>query len=335
MTNEPNPQNESGHSRRDGKLTDLHEKARLASAAPQRVAYASLWRWLGKYLVRVIVIFLFGTVTHKVIEHFPHIGSEKLRLFNDSFVGSVESLEPFHLSRLFYGYIWSGPPSVGEGGLPSTAVTSRITPETDFDTESRHWPELGFKTLQEAKELRWKILQPTFSGEISEFAKMQESELSNQISEVEKKVAMERQIEKIRTASRTASAQEETQRGAVARVGPAIMFTVRSVISGRPVNMVIALIALGIGILVLRIVDVKTWFFYPLLAPIIGSCFLFALLQIMLLAGALFRGILEAAQFLAALSVTAPLFRALIAGIIMERDHAITGGVIKHITRSH
>jgi hypothetical protein len=74
---------------------------------------ASSKRWgqrLWHYLVSVVVIFMVGFAFETLFHLFDHDSRRKLTELNASFVSSVEKVDPFNLSRVFYSYIWNGGP---------------------------------------------------------------------------------------------------------------------------------------------------------------------------------------------------------------------------------
>ena len=99
--------------------------------------------------------------------------------------------------------------------------------------------------------------------------------------------------------------------------------------------MVMATIAFFLGVLVLLVLRIKVWQLHVLLAPVIGSFYLWALLQIMCLAGVLFSWLTVLAQLYVGIGVTGALVGYLGRAVILEREHHISSKVINRMAGQH
>ena len=220
--------------------TSKHEES---PSLPQEPSSRFRWQNIRKWVISMLVIFVFSACTEKAAELLSKESSERIRGFNDSFIHDLKQVDPFRLSKIYYLYIWNGPPSAQ---LPQEGIAEKIL----------KLPERSIYAVA-----------PTF----------------------------------------------------------------RAVIAGGMVSILLAVTALGLGAFVLKANDATFWSF-PL-APIIGSCFLWALLLITHLAMLLFGWFLEAAGLISAISTTIPLFGWVISTATKEREHHITDKVIERLTR--
>ncbi len=118
--------------------------------------------------------------------------------------------------------------------------------------------------------------------------------------------------------------------------------TIKALSSQGPVSVLTALVAFLVGVLATVLSERKESDHYDwrdvlgivLFAPLIGSCFMWALLGLMHLASFLFGWMmLVAAGAIAGLSVTAPLIGSLGSAVVKEREHSISHKIVHTLTR--
>lgn len=100
---------------------------------------------------------------------------------------------------------------------------------------------------------------------------------------------------------------------------------------GGVMSLVMAAIALLTGVLLMMLGGARSLGAFLWLAPLIGSVFIWVLVQIMWVAGLALGGVLDAVQFSATMSMGVPLLGMLIKGIISERENALTDKLLKRL----
>lgn len=121
----------------------------------------------------------------------------------------------------------------------------------------------------------------------------------------------------------------------------AVFLTIKALSSQGPVSILTAAVAFLVGVLATVLSERRKSDHYDwrdvlgivLFAPLIGSCFMWALLGLMHLASFLFGWMLVAAGTIAGLSVTAPLIGSLGSAVVKEREHSISHKIVHGLTR--
>ena len=120
----------------------------------------------------------------------------------------------------------------------------------------------------------------------------------------------------------------------------AVFHTIKALSSQGPVSIIMAVATFVVGALLMLWSERKKSDHYDwrdvlgivLFAPLIGSCFMWGLLQVMHLASYLFGWALVAAETVAGISVLASSIGALGSALRHEREHALTHRIIHRLT---
>lgn len=281
------------------------------------------------YIITVLVIFGITFIMDKV-SHYGKPTIESLRNYNDSFRESILAVEPFHLAKVFYSYVFYGKlqqpdlkPNLNEQNISSDSNSQLpYYPPSNFNSPLNKPKLTPFqKSLLEHPELFKKPLfnnrlvppKPTWTAKLTKFKRTVATWAYN-------------------------PSQEKGFWAALIRIFPGVIYTGITIYSSGESSLIVSLVVLIIGFAVVVLIQKEIFDSNPIplafmITPLAGAVVLWLLLFVVFLISFLLGLLLSGVEAIFSLVSSIYLLYWIFHIIVKEREHHFTTKIVDFFTK--